>query len=138
MLMTAETLQALPGFRDLDADTFEAVETISRVIDVAGDAVLCRQGSAPVSLHYLLDGQVTLSQAASNGEAALIDVLQPVRGIDLANVVTGEAHQVTARALVASRLLELRAAPLRELIGRRPSLATTMLRGLSLDLAAVT
>jgi len=138
MLMTGETLQALPGFGDLDADTFDAVEAISRMIDVPGDAVVCRQGSAPDALHYLLDGRVTLSQVAGNGDVALIDVLEPVRGIDLANVVTGQAHQVTARALTPSRLLELSAAPLRELIGRRPSLATTMLRGLSFDMTAVT
>lgn len=138
MLMTTATLGSLPGFRDLDADTLDAVEAISRLVDVPGDAVLCRQGSPPEALHYLLEGQVTLSQSAGNGDVAIIDVLEPVRGIDLANVVTGQMHQITARALMPSRLVELRAAPLRDLIGRRPSLATTMLQGLSFDLTTVT
>jgi CRP-like cAMP-binding protein len=138
MLMTAATLESLPGFHGLDADTLEAVQAISRLIEVPGDAVLCHQGSPPEALHYLLDGQVTLSQAAGNGDVAVIDVLQPVRGIDLANVVTGEVHQVTARALTPSRLVEVCAAPLRDLVGRRPSLARTMLQGLSFDLTTVT
>ena len=132
------TLESLPGFLDLDVDTLGAVTAISQLIEVPVDAVLCRQGSQPEALNYLLDGQVTLTQAAANGEVAVIDVLRPVRGIDLANVVTGCAHQVTARALTASRLMELRAAPLRTMIGQRPSLAATMLQGLSLDLNAVT
>ncbi|HUN39389.1 MAG TPA: cyclic nucleotide-binding domain-containing protein [Acetobacteraceae bacterium] len=138
MLMTTATLESLPGFGDLDADTRYAVEAISRLIEVPGDAVLCRQGRPSESLHYLLDGQVTLSQSAGNGDVAIIDVLQPVRGIDLANVVTGQPHQITARALTPSRLVELRAAPLRDLISQQPSLATTMLQGLSFDLTTVT
>ncbi|HTW68860.1 MAG TPA: cyclic nucleotide-binding domain-containing protein [Acetobacteraceae bacterium] len=138
MFMTAATLETLPGFRGLESDTLGAVQAISRLIEVPVDAVLCRQGSPPESLHYLLEGQVTLSQSAGNGDVAIIDVLQPVRGIDLANVVTGQAHQITARALMPSRLVELRAAPLRDLIGVRPSLATTMLQGLSIDLTTVT
>jgi len=138
MLMTAVNLESLPGFRGLEADTLGAVEAISRLIDVPGDAILCRQGSPTETLHYLLEGQVALSQSAGNGDVAIIDVLQPVRGIDLANVVTGQLHQITARALMPSRLMELRAAPLRDLIGLRPSLATTMLQGLSLDLTTVT
>lgn len=138
MQITADTLKALPGFRDLDRETFDAVEAISRLIEVPGEAVLCLQGSPPDALHYLLDGQVTLTQAAANGDIAVIDVLRPVRCIALANVVTGLAHQMTARALTMSRLLEIRAEPLRALIGLRSSLATTMLQGLSLDLDTVT
>jgi CRP-like cAMP-binding protein len=138
MQITDATLQALPGFRDLDQATFAAVEAVSRLIEVPGEAVLCRQGSQPEALHYLLDGQVTLTRAASNGDVAVIDVLRPVRGIALATVVTGLVHQMTARALTPSRLWEIRAAPLRALIGLRPTLASTMLQGLSLDLNMVT
>jgi CRP/FNR family transcriptional regulator, transcriptional activator FtrB len=138
MLTTADTLDALPGFRLLDRETFGAVESISRLIEVPGEALLCRQGAEPDALHYLLDGQVTLSQMAANGEVAVIDVLRPVRGIALANVVTGLAHQMTARALTTCRLLEIRGAPLRALVGLRSSLAATMLQGLSFDLDAVT
>jgi CRP/FNR family transcriptional activator FtrB len=138
MQTTATMLDTLPGFRFLDRETFGAVEAISRLIEVPGEFMLCRQGAQPDALHYLLDGQVALSQTAGNGDVALIDVLRPVRGIALANVVTDLAHQMTARTLTLCRLLEIRAAPLRALIGLRSSLATTMLQGLSLDLDAVT
>lgn len=138
MQITAATLKALTGFRDLDRETFDAVEAISRLIEVPGDAILCRQGAPPEQLHYLLDGQVALTQTAANGDVAVIDVLRPVSGIALATVVTGLTHQMTARTLTTSRLLAIRAAPLRALIGLRSSLAATMLQGLSLDLNAVT
>ena len=138
MQTTADMLLTLPGFRGLDRETFGAVEAISRLIEVPGDTLLCRQGTEPDALHYLLDGQVTLSQTAANGDVALIDVVRPVRGISLANVVTGLTHQTTARALTISRLLEIRAAPLRTLVGLRSTLAATMLQGLSFDLDAVT
>jgi CRP/FNR family transcriptional activator FtrB len=138
MQFTNDTLSALPGFRELDRETFAAVEAISRLIEVPGESVLCRQDSPPEALHYLLQGQVTLTRTAVNGEVAVIDVIGPVRGIALATVVTGVSHQMTARALTTSSLLEIRGAPLRALIGLRPSLASTMLQGLSLDLNAVT
>jgi CRP-like cAMP-binding protein len=138
MQITDAALRILPGFRDMDQGTFAEVEAITRLIEVPGESVLCRQGSPPDTLHYLLDGQVTLTQAAANGDVAVIDVLRPVCGIALANVVTGLAHQMTAQALGVSRLLEIRAEPLRALIERRSSLAATMLQGLSLDLNTVT
>lgn len=138
MQLTLETLEALPGFGELDPDTLGDIEAISRLVEVPGNAVLCRQGSPSDSLHYLLDGQVSLTQASANGDVAVIDILRPVRGIDLANVVIGEAHQMTARAVTMSRLLEVRAEPLRTMIGERPSLVGTMLRGLSFDLDSVT
>ncbi len=137
MQITTAAFDALPGFRDLDPATFAAVEAISRLIEVPGETVLCSQDSPSDVLHYLLHGQVTLTQAAANGDVAVIDVLRPVRPIALATVVTGQAHQMTARALTMSRLLEIRAEPLRALIGQRPCLATTMLQGLSLDFNAV-
>ena len=129
MQTTADMLMTLPGFPTLDRETFGAVEAISRLIEVPGETLLCRQGTEPDTLHYLLDGQVTLSQAAANGEVALIDVLRPVRGIALANVVAGLTHHMTARALSMSRLLEIRAAPLRALIGLRSSLPPRCCRG---------
>ena len=138
MQITAATLEALPGFGELERDTLGAVEAISRLIEVPGDTVLSQQGGPPDVLHYLLDGQVTLTQAAGNGDIAVIDVLRPVRGIGLANVVTGQLHQMTAQALTSARLLEVSGPQLRQLIGQWPSLAGTMLRGLSLDLNAVT
>ena len=138
MLVTTETMEALPGFGTLDPETLDAVRAISREISIPRDALLCRQGSPPELLHYLLDGQVTLTQAASNGDIGVIDVLGPVRGIGLANVVTGDAHQMTARTISDARLLEIRADPLRHMLGQRPSLVSTMLQGLSLDLDAVT
>ena len=138
MQITAPTLEALPGFRDLDRETFGALEAISRLIDVPGEAVLARQGHRLDSMHYLLDGQVTLSREAPNGDVTVIDVLRPVRAIGLPTIMTGQPCQMTARALTMSRLLEIRAMPLRNLIGLRPTLAATMLQGLSLDLQAVT
>jgi CRP/FNR family transcriptional activator FtrB len=137
MQATSATLRSLPGFREIDPETFAEVEAITRFVEVPGDAVLCEQGGAPDRLHYLLDGQVTLTQAVNN-DIAVIDVLRPVRGIALATVLTGQSHQMTARALTQSRLLEISGEPLRLLIGQRPSLAGTMLLGLSLDSDAVT
>jgi CRP/FNR family transcriptional activator FtrB len=138
MNITTSTVRSLPGFGNLDFDTLEAVRQISRLVVVPTDAILCRQGGPAENLHYLLDGQVTLTQTASNGDVGLIDVLHPVRGIGLANVLTGDTHPMTAQALAESHLVEIQGAPLRHMMGLRPSLTSTMLQGLSLDLDAVT
>lgn len=140
--MSASALPALlgtcPGLEHLEQRLAEQLAGISRIIEVASNAVLCRQGQPADALRYLLDGQVALTQTGAGGEQAVIDVVHPVSSLALSSVVAGEPHIMTAQAMMPSQLLEIPAAPLRLLIDLEPKLAITMLRGVSVDVEAAT
>ncbi|HSU04066.1 MAG TPA: cyclic nucleotide-binding domain-containing protein [Acetobacteraceae bacterium] len=131
-------LDMVPGFDSLDRTLVELVASVSRIVDVPADAILCRQGAAPDALHWLLDGQVALSQAGPSQESAIIDILQPISGITLASAVLGQRYPMTAEVLTRSRVMEIQAAPLRALTATHPALATTFMRAVSLDIASAT
>lgn len=137
-LAIESVLGTCPGLHTLEKELSAQLAGISRVVEVASNAVLSRQGTAPEALRYLLDGQVALTQTASDGSNAVIDVVHPVSSLSLASVVADQPHMMTAQAVKPSRLLEIPAAPLRGLIGTRPRLAVTMLQGLSVDVEAAT
>ena len=139
--MSASTIESVlgdcPGLQDLGKELAAQIASISRIIEVASNTVLSRQGAAPEALHYLLEGQVALTQTAA-GSNAVIDVVHPVSSLALASVVADEPHIMMAQAMKPSTLLEIPAGPLRSMMDTRPSLAITMLRGLSVDIHSAT
>ena len=140
--MSASVIQsvlgACPGLDALEQELSVQLAGISRIVEVAKGAILSRQGARPEALRYLLNGQVSLTQTGAGGDSALIDVVHPVSSLALASVVAGEPHLMTAQTMKPSRLLEIPADPLRDLMGTRPSLAITMLHGLSADVETAT
>ena len=131
-------LATCPGLQQLETGLLRQLAGFSRIIEVATDAVLHRQGTPPDSLHYLLDGQVVLSQTAADNNSAVIDVVHPVSSISLASVVANHPHMMTAQAMRPSRLLAVAAEPLRGIIATQPRVAMTMLQGMSADIEAAT
>lgn len=134
----ASVLGTCPGLEFLEQELSAQLAGISRIIEVATNAVLSRQGAPADTLRYLLDGQVALTQSGAGGDNAVIDVVHPVSSVALASVVAGERHILTARTTKSSRLLEIPAEPLRALIQTHPELAIRMLRGVSVDVEAAT
>ena len=106
-------LGSCPGLNLLEKELAAQIAAVSRIVEVASNAVLSRQGTPPEALRYLLDGQVALTQTASDGSNAVIDVVHPVSSLALASVVTDQLHMMTAQAVKPSRLLEIPASPLR-------------------------
>ncbi len=137
-IVMASLLATCPGFELLDGEMLEQLASVSSLIELASQVVLCQQGTVPEALHYLLDGQMALTQTAAGGTQTLIDVVHPISSVALASVVADQRHLMTARAVRPSRLLEIPAAPLRRMIATRPRLAVTMLRDLSQDMHAAT
>lgn len=125
--------EVFPGLAVADAALAAQLASISRVLTVASDSILCNQGAEAGFLHWLLEGQVAVLQAGPDKSAALIDIVRPIAGISVAGAVLGRVHAITAQAVVPSRILEVPAGPLRSLIGLRPALALELMRGLSQD-----
>jgi CRP/FNR family transcriptional regulator, transcriptional activator FtrB len=127
---------AFPGIAATEGALVGQLARISRVLTVAADSILCQQGAATDCLHWLLDGQMALVQSGPSLGAAVIDVVRPVAGITVAGAVLGEAYPITAQALAPSRVLEVRATPLRHLSQQKPLLAIELMRGMARETAS--
>lgn len=126
-----------PGLNGLERGLSESLAGISRIIDLAADTILCRQGARPQALHWLIGGQVALAQDGA-GEPAIIDIVQPVNGISLASAMLGQPYAITARSITPAQVMAVDAAALRELAGVKPALASTMMQAMSQEIVSAT
>lgn len=120
-----------PGLAGLDDGLLGQLASVSRVFQVAANAVLFHQGAETESLNWLLDGQVALLQAGQGGDDTVIDILRPVAGIAVGGVVFGQTYPVTARALAPTSILTVGAAPFRGLMAARPALTLEVMQSIS-------
>jgi CRP/FNR family transcriptional regulator, transcriptional activator FtrB len=109
------------------------IEIIGRLLTAKPDEALSLQGDTPRYLHVLLDGQVALTSAMSDGTTAVIRVLHPGEHFILASVLAGLPYLMTARALTPVRAVAVDAVALRQLAEGEPSLASTLLRSMSYE-----
>ena len=85
----------------------------------------------------LIDGRVALDAVAPDGTSIMVDVLRPPGHFVLAAVLTELPYLMTARALIASRLLLIEAAGLRALLQAEHSLALAVLAAEAKDFRAM-
>lgn len=131
-------LGELPDFAGLDRGLLRQIAASGRVVRSPPRTMLCRQGTHPDALRYLLDGQAALTQKTANGVQVVIDLALPVSGLVVASALAATPYLMSAEAITAVTVLEIAAAPLRQLIDTAPSLATSMLRRVSLDSQSAT
>ncbi len=131
------TLRVVPMFERLDAELLGRINAITDLVKVAPGVELCRQGAFPDRLHILLDGQVTLSGAASDGTLAVVEVVHPAAHFVLAAVLKELPYLMSAHAVTPSRLLLLDAAALRALLEQAPPLALALMRAEAQDFRAM-
>jgi len=122
-----------PGLGASEPFLAPRLAAITRVLNVATNSILCRQGTEAGVLQWLLEGQVALWQAGPNMNPAVIDVVQPITGITVAGGILGQAYAITAQAVAPSRVLEIQAAPFRQMTASRPALALELMRSISRD-----
>ena len=79
---------------------------------------------------------MALVQSGPSLGPAVIDVVRPVAGITVAGAILGDLYPMTAQALSPSRVLEVKAAPLRQLSEQKPLLAIELMRGMAQETAS--
>jgi CRP/FNR family transcriptional regulator, transcriptional activator FtrB len=131
-------LKHVPDFEGLDRAVLRQIAFSSSIVERPAGALLCQQGTIPDALRYLLYGQAALTQRTGGGSRVVIDLALPVSGLVVASALAGSHYLMTAEALTAVGVLEIAVSPLRRLIGTTPSLATAMLRRVSLDSQSAT
>lgn len=128
----------LPDFSGLESGLISRIAAASRLTELPAEAIICQQGAPPDALRYLLDGRAALTQRAVDGSRIVIDLALPVSGLVLASALADTPYLMAAQALTAVAVLEIAAAPIRQMMASVPSFATAMLRRVSLDSQSAT
>ena len=125
---TLRTLRATPLLRDLPDPVLDRLATISKIVNVAEDAEICRQGDMADELIIVLDGQLAGSSTAANGTTAVVEVIRSGETLGLATLLARLPRLLAVRAVTPSSLLSIDAPGLLELVEQEPSLVTALLR----------
>lgn len=98
--------------RGLDPGLHHRLAADACVLSVARGQTVFRQGEPCRGLHVVMDGQVKLVAQAGNGQEKVFDVIGPDTTLGEAALFLDTPHQVTAEAVVDTRLLHLARKPL--------------------------
>lgn len=137
MGLRPDTLRKIPLFSRLNNSLLARIGGMSTIIAVPAGEVLMNRGEVADNLSFLLEGRVTLLDAAIDGSRTVVDVVQPVTGVALATVLADLPCPVTAQAVAASLLLIVTAAPLRALLAHAPALTGAVMRDIASDFGAL-
>jgi CRP/FNR family transcriptional regulator, transcriptional activator FtrB len=124
-------LGEVPAFAALPDELLQRLALHAEARRLPAGAMLFEQGSMPRHLHVLLEGQVGLLGADSDGQTTVVEVLRPVDQFILAAVLTDAPHLMSARALTAVQLYLIDAGVLRSAVESAPRLAVAMIVSLS-------
>lgn len=123
-----QTLRTTPLLRDLPDPLLDRLAAISKIVTVAEDAEICRQGDAADQLIIVLDGQLAGFSTAANGTTAVVEVIRTGETLGLATLLARLPRLLGVRAVAPSRLLSIDAKGLLTLVEQEPSLVTALLR----------
>ena len=132
-------LRALPLLAEADADTLRRIAAIATGRrHLPAQAVLFRRGDTPDGVYVLLSGQLALD-VGNGGEAdsAVIEVVRPKSLLGLPPVLLRRPSLMTARALEASEVMCIAAAPFRDLLEADARLGLVMLASLAREFRSV-
>ncbi|WP_428536527.1 cyclic nucleotide-binding domain-containing protein [Rhodopila sp.] len=123
-----QTLRTASILRDLPNPVLDRLAAISKVVNVAENDEICRQGDAADELIIVLDGQLAGSSTAANGTTAVVEVIRSGETLGLATLLARLPRLLGVRAVTPSRLLLINAHGLLALVEQEPSLVTALLR----------
>lgn len=121
-------------FRQLPSEDIAAVAEACELRTLQKGEHLFREGEPTAGFYILQLGQVGVYFLTPDGREQMISVFRAPESFGEAALVTLETYPANATALQYSRVILVRKAPFRELIGRRPQLALQMLASMSMHL----
>ncbi len=132
-----DMLASATMFSNLPAHVIALVQSMSELLSVPANTVLCRQGDLASRLFLLLEGQVTLSNTEYSGVSAVVEVVRPGGHFILTTVLAQMPYLMNAHTTVASRVVALDAEQLLRAIQQEPLLASAILRAEAIDFGAM-
>ncbi|MDQ7774741.1 MAG: helix-turn-helix domain-containing protein [Paracoccus aminovorans] len=123
-------IRELPLFRDVSAETFEALMAVSYSQVFPPKLDLFSQGDRADFLHILIEGGVAL-HAQWNGRDAVMTLLRPVSSFILAACIRDMPYLMSARTLDRANIVMIPAVELRAAIRRDAELAAAVMSELA-------
>lgn len=117
-----EAVRAAPLFSQVSDANFNALYDAAVVHRLPKHAALLKEGERPRFLHVLVDGSVEIF-GSHNGQAATIEVLEPVAALALATIVRNAISLKSARAVTPVRVLAMPGEAVREAFRRDAAFA---------------
>jgi len=119
-------LEALPLFRGVSRSAAKFLLDHGRIRRHQNNQSLFRQGGAPQYLYIVLDGLVVLSVDEPGGRRQILEFCGEGELLDLASVIEGAPHMVSAVTARSARTFRIQAQAIQDAIARYPSMAVIM------------
>jgi CRP-like cAMP-binding protein len=129
--LVTETLRASTLFSAFPEADLEAVGRFSRVVCLAPDEVLFREGESCSAVYCLISGLVKLYLVAPDRHEKALEFVEPGQTFAEAAMFSGQGYPVDAVALDDSRLIAVDAYSLMRYLRQHPDLAWQMLAVMS-------
>jgi CRP/FNR family transcriptional regulator, transcriptional activator FtrB len=117
-----DNVRATPLFASMSDANFRVLRDATVVHRLPKNAALLKEGERPRFLHLLVEGSVEL-YGCHNGQAATIDILEPVTALALPGIIRASVLLKSARTVSAARVLSAPAEAVREAFRRDAAFA---------------
>jgi CRP/FNR family transcriptional activator FtrB len=125
-----ELIRALPLFRDMGAENFEALMSAAFLQRFPPHVAMINEGSLPDFLHIVIEGSVEMF-CAHAGHETTIEIMRPVTTFILAAVIRDEVYLKSARTLTPAQILMIPANTVRDVFGRDAAFARAIVNELA-------
>ena len=102
------------------------IDAISDLARLGPDEDLFQENAPVTELNILLSGYAVTVQSQPDGKVALLDVVEPVNPVGLAEAILGNRSSFGARTVTSARIIAIAAAELRTLLRRVPVLQAAL------------
>jgi CRP-like cAMP-binding protein len=123
----------LPLFRGLDRDQVRRLASVCRTKEFAQGEAIIEEGGLDRTLYILLDGEATISRAATSQD---VGVVRPGECLGEMSLLTAQPHSASARATRPTRTATLTHGELTSLVRFRPDVGLVVFRNLAIGLGA--
>lgn len=123
--------------KNLDARLLIEIANFSELVIIPEDATIASQGGPADAVYVVVEGQVALSSAASNGSSAVVEVVRVGGHFFLPTVLARLPLLMTAHTVNPCRLIKIDAKSLMALVKAEPELATTLLKAQAMEFRAM-
>lgn len=121
LLLAVSRSSACSGIlHSLSIDAVNDLSSLASLSDFSAGMTLMAEGDDPANVVILLKGRIRLSIYSSEGKSLLLQLTQPGEILEVASVLTGRPHRLTAETAEACSCALIHRADFLDFLRRRP------------------
>ncbi len=124
-------LSRLPLFQELVATQIQSIASDTRMRHLTKGQILFQRGDESHGFFVMIEGQVKLAFASSQGNEKVVEIIGPRQSFGEAVMFMGRPYPVFAQALTDALLLQIARQTVFDLLATDSTFARAMLAGLS-------